>query len=643
MNNGNFVYERNSCDQRVWLVTPRPLHYNARHNNICLGRSKILGTDINVVFDVFHSNLFSGLTSLQTLSASNNRLKQIEDMAFQGAPLRTLDLANNRLSFSSPPNVSYYGVLCPFNGLLHLRRLNLSRNLVEEICDLWRLSMIKLEVLDLSYNRISELDYADFSFVGSNVAVNLTKNAVGTVILVPNLWSSINSFATFILDENPFDCDCRIHSFLEIATSRHYSKYFSLRGAKCSSPFRLNGTSIARLPLDELVCDVPCSRHCDCIEVPNKNVVEAECSGIDSAPSNITERVALKFTKAPKSLKYLAFENVVELDLSGLSLSQIDTGGVADTVKFLNLSNNELRYIPSDFLYKNLSFALSDNPLGCDCWDSKKIAELRRFKHKIVDYKSLKCEDGTLLSLVDVQRLCSVYTAAYISTGVIALGIFLFLLATVFIYKYSFEVKIYASKYLPCLLPEEKYDASKKYDAFVSYAHQDEDFVRDVLLPKLEGPPINVKTCVHSRDWTVGETIPYNITKSVEDSRRTVIVLSENFLKSIWGLLEFRAAHVQATKEGRTRVIVILLEDVTDRKELDREISAYLHTNTYIKWGDPWFWDKLAYALPRAGKVVDRGDERRLQSAAKKLVEAGLDVHLNDRGNLVNAAYVKDV
>lgn len=114
----------------------------------------------------------------------------------------------------------------------------------------------------------------------------------------------------------------------------------------------------------------------------------------------------------------------------------------------------------------------------------------------------------------------------------------------------------------------------------------------------LEGEPHKFSLCVHHRDWLPGADIPSQIIQSVEDSKRTVVVLSQNFVKSVWGRAEFRAATAETVRTGLPRVLVIMLHDIETLKDVDPELKAYLATNTYLERGDPLFWEKLSYALP---------------------------------------------
>ena len=58
-------------------------------------------------------------------------------------------------------------------------------------------------------------------------------------------------------------------------------------------------------------------------------------------------------------------------------------------------------------------------------------------------------------------------------------------------------------------------------------------------------------------------------------------------------------AHRKALETGKAWVIVILYNITEEElfKVADPDIKKYLKYNTYIKWGDPYFWTKLNKAL----------------------------------------------
>ncbi|CAL1541104.1 unnamed protein product, partial [Lymnaea stagnalis] len=140
-------------------------------------------------------------------------------------------------------------------------------------------------------------------------------------------------------------------------------------------------------------------------------------------------------------------------------------------------------------------------------------------------------------------------------------------------------------------------DNERPYDAFISYSNKDEEFVIQQLAPRLENGDKKFKLCVHYRDFPVGACIAETIVRSVEASKRTILVVSDNFLDSEWCRFEFQTAHQQVLSERRNRVILILMHDL-DSEKLDSTLKVYMRTRTYLKYDDPWFWEKLMFAMP---------------------------------------------
>lgn len=138
-------------------------------------------------------------------------------------------------------------------------------------------------------------------------------------------------------------------------------------------------------------------------------------------------------------------------------------------------------------------------------------------------------------------------------------------------------------------------DVAMPYNAFISYSHLDEDYVKNQLVRVLEGGMSPYKLCLQC-DWIPGKYISNQIKKCMQESRCTILVLSPNFMNNVWGNIEVRAAHETAIKEGKAELIVILYG--MDNMKVDMFDGLKVHV-TYIKYGngEPEFWDKLAGAL----------------------------------------------
>ncbi|BFF94219.1 protein toll-like [Drosophila madeirensis] len=149
------------------------------------------------------------------------------------------------------------------------------------------------------------------------------------------------------------------------------------------------------------------------------------------------------------------------------------------------------------------------------------------------------------------------------------------------------------------LASQRELDSLKKFDAFLSFTHKDEALIEE-FVDRLESGSHCFRLCFYLRDWLVGESIPLCISQSVNDSRRTIILMTNNFLKSTWGRLEFRIALHAIIQDRCKRLIVVLYPEVQSFDDLDSELRTYMVMNTYLRRDDHNFWNKLMYAMPHS-------------------------------------------
>ena len=410
---------------------------------------------------------------------------------------------------------------------------------------------------------------------------------------------------------------------------------FVLGDAKCAEPRRLKDKLFKTVSPNELNCELDECSCAYCEFRPSTNDLLYDCVSLPPSMANPEEfgvkYLSLKLEVPPMTLDNL---NLRLLNLSNTGLEDISFSP-SKSIQIIDFSNNKLKQIPMEFLELNTTLYLSNNPFECDCWHSKELASLKE-SLTVKDLALVKCGDKFLTN-IDPLELCNNWRAAAVASGTFIMLVILVAIIATIVYKNAHEILVFIINHglCPCCFVDNLDDIDKEYDVFVSYAHKDREYLKK-LMPKLEND-FGLKTCVHYRDWFVGDFIPDQINRSVEKSRKTIILLSNNFLDSAYANMEFRAAHNLALKEGKNRIILILLEDVMKHEKLSEELKAHMKMNTYLKWDDSSFYEKLHQAMPliKNKKFAWPGV---IKQANEKSVKSGLDVHLNSNGQLVNVA-----
>lgn len=157
------------------------------------------------------------------------------------------------------------------------------------------------------------------------------------------------------------------------------------------------------------------------------------------------------------------------------------------------------------------------------------------------------------------------------STGAVA-SIVIGIIAVILIIISSFAMFIYWFKVTRYSRTKEPPSEGFKWDVFVSYHHETEEFVVKHIKTPLES---NYNVCWHHDDFIAGRTILDNITDAVDNSRKTIFVFSKSFSESDHCMSELRHS-LYRLQNTRTRcVIPITLDTNAVPKELKSQVTYW--------------------------------------------------------------------
>ena len=347
------------------------------------------------------------------------------------------------------------------------------------------------------------------------------------------------------------------------------------------------------------------------------------CSIFNDMPHLMELHLAFNMIKSVPPFLFINQLELKVLNLSHNSLQFLDFH-LDHLVKLthLDLSSNLITQLDAHYTHLWLSVPssgsftidLKDNPLVCSCESLFFLQWLMITKVNVSHWGNYRCTYNRHFEyLIHIEQIstdlaieCSSKQWILISSLTFSFVVLMVLIAMVF-YRHKFEIKIFCLKLTyQWKQYHEIHDTQYyEYDAFVAFHESDLTFVTTEIVPNLEKDD-EFKLCIHHRNFIVGGSIEESILAAIEKSRKTVVILSENFLKSGWCDFEYKMARVRGFDEGVDIIIPIIKGELSNVENMSRSIRALLRKNTYIQWPEHQnqvdeFWQKLKTALSRPG------------------------------------------
>ncbi|KAM7368254.1 hypothetical protein PAMP_014494 [Pampus punctatissimus] len=576
------------------------------------------------------SSTFKGLmnSKVKIFDMSKNYIHTLERGVF--SPLQdvtVIDISKNQVN-----QIDKHA----FIGLQeHLEILNLSSNLLGEVCSHTFNHLTELLLLDLSHNHIGILGAKAFRGLPKLQTLLLSGNSLRTL----GSPEPLPSLKVLFLNDN------KLKSVYQINTLGNNSIIVNIEDNKLTNLEDVYNILNNFKHLKNLFyggnivkwCNprpsVPRNNSLEWLDLYDSSLqiiwAEGKCLDLFDHLGNL-HNLNLSFNSLatlPRGI-FSGLSSIIEIDLSSNALTYLPQDVFPVSLKTLDLSKNYLAS-PDPTAFQSLHVNLAENRFHCDCnlesfltWFNKMDA-LRSVEHEykcafpaslsnfsLLDYSKIfePCEKDDEMAVQDLKFALFILSAFIIITAILSMIVYTHLRGHVFvIYKKVANTVLNGPK--PPAPVEEL-----QYDAYICFSDSDYKWVEAALLKKLDkqfSEKNILRCCFEARDFLPGVDHLSNIRDAICCSRKTVCIVSKEFLKDGWCLEAFMLAQGW-TLEERTDILIML---VVGKLMKNNAIRAFIQKRQYLTWPEDsqdleWFYEQLVSKILKDAKVKKPAEDK---------------------------------
>jgi len=534
-------------------------------------------------------NCFTNMTALAQLSASKNNITELQDGLFDGLnSLTVLNLEQNMIAsiglhvFSNPYDlVKLKTILLRHNRLRSLEPWPYIRGLLGSAVHVF-----------LASNRICEFtNNIEWQFNccrRSYANVDMTNNSIRHLSDVLHGWNITvtqwlrmtnpvdddPAFKLDVKDSRDYHCDCVDINFY--MHNKYYGDNRIFSNVKCVHPQSLANRYVNQVPVTDFVCELSdrCPPNCRCVYRPANCTVHIYCSAanLSSLPDDLPplpsshDMYKLDFSNN-KRLQHLEHRpylaNTSALDVSNCAIESVDLDAWREFAmmpsEIYNFASSMLKHnltppvvvMPVVFLHGNkiesltpdvtavnlttVHLTLNDNPWKCSCDNKWMISWFKSLSSgtstnvgDVLCASPSRLKGRSILQSHEVdfcvdplKRMLKIVLSSTLSAmaGLLLLGFVVYLL----------RVRLYKRWKFHPFDRDECIGEDMDYDVFLCCSSDDNSSHGLRLLQLMESKGYRV--CYHLRDFIAGGLIMDNIHQSIVRSKRTVCLLSRNFIQ----------------------------------------------------------------------------------------------------------------